>query len=112
MKYKVKKTCYGFKGGYYTEGDIVEFSDNETPPKHFQAIGIKKPVVTPEAPKAPEVTPEPAPTPEAEPELEPEVTPEAEQESTPEPAEEEAPKEEIPAEIEAPKKSHAKKAKK
>jgi hypothetical protein len=34
-KYKVIRTCHGFKGRLWEEGQIVELEDDETPPSHF-----------------------------------------------------------------------------
>lgn len=49
MKYKVKQDCYGYKRRYWTAGQIVDLSDNETPPHHFEKVlGA---VVAPEPPK-------------------------------------------------------------
>lgn len=52
-KYKVIRTCHGFKRRYWEEGTIVELEDNENPPHHFVLLnsgedggnGKKTPVV-------------------------------------------------------------------
>ena len=36
IKYKVLRTNYGFQGRMWTEGEIVEFADDVTPPHHFE----------------------------------------------------------------------------
>lgn len=41
MKFKVLRDCYGYKGRYWKADDIVEFAENDMPPSHFLALGVK-----------------------------------------------------------------------
>jgi len=50
-KYKVLRDCYGFKGGYWKEGVIVNLADGENPPKHFQRIDGEEPEPAPAKPE-------------------------------------------------------------
>lgn len=43
MKYRVLRDCYGFKGAYWEKGQLVDLSDHETPPSHFEPL--EKPMV-------------------------------------------------------------------
>lgn len=43
--YRVARDCYGFKGGYWKEGQIVELEDDEKPPYHFQKVDEKGRVI-------------------------------------------------------------------
>jgi hypothetical protein len=38
MKYVVSCNCYGFRGRYWCEGEIVEVNPKEKPPEHFKCI--------------------------------------------------------------------------
>ena len=42
-RYRVIRDNFGFKGGYWTEGQIVDLQDDETPPKHFEPLDGKEP---------------------------------------------------------------------
>ncbi len=37
-KYIVTRDNYGFKGKYWTEGEIVELANGENPPRHFKVL--------------------------------------------------------------------------
>ena len=41
-KYKVARNCHGFKRRYWEAGTIVEFDDDEQPPRHFELIDDSK----------------------------------------------------------------------
>ena len=37
-KYIVSRSCHGYKGRMWDEGQIVELEDGSNPPRHFQLI--------------------------------------------------------------------------
>lgn len=53
-KYIVTRDNYGFKGKYWTEGEIVELASGENPPRHFKVLESSdiKPPKKAEAPLA------------------------------------------------------------
>jgi len=49
VRYRVIRDTFGFKGGYWTEGQIVDLQDDEVPPKHFERLdGREVPSKAPE----------------------------------------------------------------
>jgi hypothetical protein len=49
MKYRVLRDCYGFRNASWTKGQIVDVSEGEKPPSHFEPVD-KPPVESKETP--------------------------------------------------------------
>ena len=49
MKYKVINSCFGFRGRYWTAGEVVDLDPSENPPRHFVPLE-EVPVEAPRVP--------------------------------------------------------------
>lgn len=67
-KYKVVETCYGFRGGYWEKGQIVDIDPKEKPPKWF--VPINSPQKNDPPPEDPPLKPETVEPPVEEPQKE------------------------------------------
>ena len=59
LKYKVVRDCHGFKGRYWTEGEIVDLPEGDNPPRHFvllSDLGAENPKKAKHDPQRPKQT--------------------------------------------------------